>query len=272
MATTKAKARLTDIEVDEVSLVDRAANKRTFLLVKNADGETVAGPGLTPGASVEEPVESQPAAAEPVAEGTAPAVAAEAVKVEGDAVAAVAPSGDASPAVETPASPEAAAVVVADAADAGAPVSKRGAKMAKERLTRFRSAIDQLSSVLAELEDVAEGGDVAEPADDEPALVEDEDKAACKPKKVEKSAEQIAAEEKAEALEAELAELKKISAQQAVELKAAAITLKKQAAILAEARLATVANSVEPEGLPAPKVTPFRWGSDLNEERRRSRT
>lgn len=38
--TAAATHRLTDISVEEISIVDRAANKRKYLMVKNADGTT----------------------------------------------------------------------------------------------------------------------------------------------------------------------------------------------------------------------------------------
>src|SRR5689334_20472644 len=40
-------ARLVDMEVEEVSLVDRAANKRTFLIVKRSDMGQESGQGGT---------------------------------------------------------------------------------------------------------------------------------------------------------------------------------------------------------------------------------
>lgn len=86
-ATTPANPvyRLTDMIVEEVSAVDRAANKRTFLLVKNADGVASSGSEVVVGANGELTVSKAPEPPTAAAPAASVAPASEAAPTSPDA-------------------------------------------------------------------------------------------------------------------------------------------------------------------------------------------
>lgn len=154
--------RLTDMDVPVVSTVDRAANAKKFLVVKDEKGEReveVVEDGK--GGFVEVVKSDEPAAVSPAAE----------VKVDGPGV---------SVTVETPttaAAPAAAPAPVAAAAPPAeeepkpeeveaekAALEKAGRKMAKSRLVRLKAALGELQGLLKELDD-----EEAPPAEDDEA-------------------------------------------------------------------------------------------------------
>jgi len=205
---------LEELEVDEVSVVDAAANRRKFIIVKRADGQA--------------PTESDAPAGDPPAEGSPPA--------------AVPPASEAPPADPAP-----------------TPVEKKGAKMAKERLARFKTAVETLNSLVAEIE---------------PALIEAAEAAeALENAGVQKGAqtegERVAVAKVAE-LEAKTASLEG----QVVSLTAAKTALEqtvgKQKEVIAKARFDAVGNStpVESEG-DRDKPQKVSFGLDFNEERKK---
>jgi hypothetical protein len=146
--------RLSDMLVEEVSVVDRAANKRRFLVVKR-DGSTNMVTELHENADGTFQTSAQAAPAQPDSVQKSDAEA-----PQPDAPAAVAaptePVPVAAPAEPAPApAPEPAP---AEAVAAPAAVEKVGAKMAKDRYTRLKQAIDMLVSVLNELEPMPDPG------------------------------------------------------------------------------------------------------------------
>jgi chaperonin cofactor prefoldin len=236
-----AAARLTDIEVDEVSMVDKAANKRKYLVVKNATGEPVSDP----------PAGDPPAAAPgtvPAGDPHAPAPAP--VGDPGNTAPAPAPSA---PAPAAPA-PAAAPETAAPAADT--PVEKRGAKMAKARLARFKAAHQQLGELITELETAT-----AEMADAVDALEEGDATEAAK-----------AAARGESAVVAKVAGLEGRVADLEGQLRTANEKIGKQAEVINKARFDGVGNGNEPDGLGAPPPAKVIWPRDLNEERKPRRT
>lgn len=249
--TTKtAAARLTEIEVDEVSLVDKAANKRVFLIVKNATGAPTAEPPAgDPPRPAQPPAGDPPPAAEPPP--AAPTAADPAT-----------PPG-AVPTTEltdvdkkVPGEPATARAPAADQDSESRQIEKRGAKMAKERLARFKAAYAQLGDLIAELETAT-----AEMAEATEALEESTDatKAA--------SERQSAVVAKVAGLEGRVAELEAKLAASEGKLTAANEKIAKQAEVITKARYDAVGNSVEVEG-GAPPPQKVAWPRDLNEERR----
>lgn len=239
-----AAARLTDIEVDEVSMVDKAANKRKYLVVKNASGAPAAdAPAVDPPASTP--------ATPPVGEPPAPA------PVPAGEPGGATPSPPA-PAEPPPVAPAATASTPAPTGDSPAPpptetpVEKRGAKMAKARLARFKAAHQQLGELITELETAT-----AEMADAVDALEDD----ATDTTKRAVPAESTAVTKMA-TLESRVAELegKLTSAQEKIA---------KQADLISKARFGAVGNSREPDGDGgAPAPSKVIWPRDLNEERK----
>lgn len=104
-----AKSRLIEIDVKEVSLVDAAANKRTFPVVKSAKGQPAEG-------------------------------AATVVKAEGDA-----PTGDAAPAVEQPPAADAPAAPAAKAAPAHEALLMERLAAARAGLDKIEAGVGTLS-------------------------------------------------------------------------------------------------------------------------------
>jgi chaperonin cofactor prefoldin len=236
-----AAARLTDIEVDEVSMVDKAANKRKYLVVKNAGGEPVSDPPRAtrrPRPRAVSPQATLPPGAGPRRDpgNTTPAPA-------------LSPS-----APETAPAPAAAPETAAPAADT--PVEKRGAKMAKARLARFKAAHQQLGELITELETAT-----AEMADAVDALEEGDATEAAK-----------AAARGESAVVAKVAGLEGRVADLEGQLRTANEKIGKQAEVINKARFDGVGNGNEPDGLGAPPPAKVIWPRDLNEERKPRRT
>jgi hypothetical protein len=173
------KQRLSKLRVDEVSLVDRAANGRRYVIVKRAAGTTDGGRQMAGNAAGNQPIVKQDTTAGAAA-AAAPATSASASADAASAGAAGASTGGASEAgAGSAAAPTTAAddisalrkqladlhaeiktlVVqpVAETAGAGAaaadqPVEKKGAKMAAARLEKLKAAHTQLADLLKELE------------------------------------------------------------------------------------------------------------------------
>jgi chaperonin cofactor prefoldin len=236
-----AAARLTDIEVDEVSMVDKAANKRKYLVVKNAGGEPVSAPAGDPPA----PAPGSVPAGDPPAPAPAPV---------GDPGNTTPAPGPAPSAPETAPAPAAAPETAAPAADT--PVEKRGAKMAKARLARFKAAHQQLGELITELETAT-----AEMADAVDALEEGDATEAAK-----------AAARGESAVVAKVAGLEGRVADLEGQLRTANEKIGKQAEVINKARFDGVGNGNEPDGLGAPPPAKVIWPRDLNEERKPRRT
>jgi uncharacterized protein YoxC len=127
--------------VEEVSVVDRAANKRRFVLVKREDdmAKDATTPVVSDGKGGLTVAPTTPAAA--------PAVAPAAETIaKGEPAAPVAPAAATTPAPAAPAAPVAPAV-----APSAEDVQKAGSKMKKERLERLRNAVDSLGALVKEL-------------------------------------------------------------------------------------------------------------------------
>ena len=134
-------------------------------------------------------------------------------------------------------------------------VEKRGAKMAKDRLDRMKSAVDSLVGIVKELVD-AEG-----------ALEGDDSTAATK---VAKAADPNPLEPRVIELEKCAATAAETIQKQADEIASQKAALAKQADMLAAARISAKPNSVDPTGEPAVPPRPFDWGSDLNKDSQRA--
>jgi len=221
-----ATAILTDIEVEEVSTVDRAANKRKFLICKNADGVPVAS-------EVVDTVVVVPA--------EVPAIE-QAVSTE---TAVTPPTGETGTVVESAVETPATEVV-----------EKRGAKMAKNRLKRLLSAVDELSKIAVELNDE----------------VKDDVEASAEPT-VETT--EVAKSEAPHPLESKVVELEKRAAtaeetitKMAKEIESQKLQIAEQAKLIAKARGEVHSNSREPEGDIPGADKRFAWGTDLNEGRK----
>lgn len=227
---TTATAILTDIEVEEVSTVDRAANKRKFLIRKNADGVPVANEVVE--TVVEVPAET-PASEQAVSTETAvtPPAGKTGTVVES--------------AVETP------AVEV---------VAKRGAKMAKNRLKCLLAAVDELSKIAVELND--------EVKDDVEASAEPVIEPTVEPTEVTMSEAPHPLESKVVELEKRAATAEETIATMAKEIEAQKLQIAKQAELIAKARGEVRSNSREPEGDIPGADKRFAWGADLNEGRK----
>jgi hypothetical protein len=210
---------LEDLEVDEVSVVDAAANRRKFIIVKSASGTPPADPA---------PANDPPTPA------PTPAPAPEPTQVE-----------------------------------------KKGAKMAKERLARFKTAIESLSGVAKDLSGIASELEPAlqEMADAFEALEADGVKKNATPSEAER-----AAVEKAAGLEAQVASLN--TALTGLKEQVAALerdkttletTVSKQKETIAKARFDALGNStpVESDGDSKPKPKPVTFGHDFNETLKR---
>lgn len=166
----KPLTRLHDMLVEEVSLVDRAANKRRFLLTKRGDEMSKAkevevvpdGKGALTAKPSEAPSEKEVAPA-PASTDPAPVEVAKKAKSEDKADGAKPPFPGAAPPFKpegegmkddedeeekrkkAQAAKEKAAKDAASAPDEK--VQKRGAKMAKSRLEKFRTAVKVLGDV-----------------------------------------------------------------------------------------------------------------------------
>lgn len=169
----QAVHRLRDIVVEEVSLVDRAANKRRFLVVKRSDA--MAKPEILDEedeTETEEDVAQKADAADEVAaEADAPATPekAKAPKKKKQAKDAmptvtealkrlmvVAKGLQKAPEMDVSVELEGVAVLLGKKESDKAPVTpvaKVGARMAKTRLERFHKAVELLSAILEELTD-----------------------------------------------------------------------------------------------------------------------
>ena len=170
----QAVHRLRDIVVEEVSLVDRAANKRRFLVVKRSD--VMAKPEILDEedeTETEEDVAQKADAADEVAaevdaEADAPATPekAKAPKKKKQAKGAmptvtealkrlmvVAKGLQKAPEMDVSVELEGVAVLLGKKESDKAPVAKVGARMAKTRLERFHKAVELLSAILEELTD-----------------------------------------------------------------------------------------------------------------------
>lgn len=213
---TRKEAWLEDLDVEEVSMVDKAANRRSFLIVKSADGQAR--------------IEDVPPSGDPPTPAPVPAPTPES-----------APDPTPEPAPES--------------APAPGPIEKKGAKMAKERLARFKAAIDALVGVAAELEPaLAEIADAAE-------ALEGVQKRANEPSESERSA--IA---KVATLESQIVEVRKEADGLREEIAALKEKVSKQAETLARARFDALGNSGRPESDGGrPKPAPVVWGGDFNE-------
>jgi hypothetical protein len=167
----QAVHRLRDIVVEEVSLVDRAANKRRFLVVKRSDA--MANPDIldeddeteedvaqkadatdaAASSEVDAEVHAMPEKAKAPkkkkqAKGALPAVT-EALK----RLMAVAKGLQQSPNMDVSVELEGVATLLGKKDTDKAPVAKVGARMAKTRLERFHKAVELLSAILEELTD-----------------------------------------------------------------------------------------------------------------------
>lgn len=189
--------RLHDMETEEVSLVDRAANKRTFIVTKRSDGmsESTQGTELQPDgkggftasattsaaspsfAAVEPP---KPADAAPVAtdKANSGATLEEAVnrlmsvankvkagedpgKLAGEIKAITTMLAAVTEKYPSPTTKDEVPVAPTTTTEPPASVEKAGRRMAKERLERYKAAVKMLSDLLSELEP---GDGLADPA------------------------------------------------------------------------------------------------------------
>ena len=199
-----ATAELTDIEVLEVANVDAPANKRPFVVVKSAEGSE---PPVVP-------VANEPAA--PVV--PAPEAVTAPVTIEQAAIDAAAAAALAAPVVP-PSEPAAVET----------PIEKRGAKMAKDRLTRLKATHAELGKILKELSD-----EVAEEEESTKSKVTKADEANPLAPQVE------ALTRSATDLQAKLAEQEKTIADQGV-------AIAKQAEIIKAAKRVPAPNSSDPQ-------------------------
>jgi len=359
--SSKPKARLSDIEVKELSVVDRAANKRTFLIMKDADGaadqpisaEPAGEPTGTapaqPPSDVPPPVDDQASNVAPA--GTDPTGAEPAGQQPAIDSATVNAEVPASEAVTVPLTPEQAAAVAAtpsqpgevdkatwstkfvndlpdssflyiesggkkdaggkttprslrhfpvkdadgkvdlphvknalsripqsdlpdsvkkkctaaaqkllDAAkkaeksDGGEDVEKRGAKMRKERLGRFSSAIDELDKIRKELQALEDEVETTDKSASDGVI---EPAPAAEPNPLEPKVSDLTTQ--VAQLTAQVDELTKSLATERA-------TSAKQASLLKTAQIAPPKNSSAPEGGGAP-TTRFAWPVDLNDKR-----
>jgi len=235
------KAILSDVEVEEVSLVDRAANKKKFLVVKSEGGSEGGAPetGAPPPLAAPEPSPAVPFGWS-AAQGTGAA------------------------AVSAPDPVQKEAAVPAEGEGKAEKVEKRGAKMAKERLSRLASAVDELAKIVSELQDEV-SGDSGEEGDG---------KTTEEAKKVEKSAssETNPLSAQVEQLTKTVADLTATVASQAKEIAGQRASITKQAEIIKAAQLPPPPNSTAPEGFETPGAPSVVWGSDLNAGRSSSKS
>lgn len=176
----QAVHRLRDIVVEEVSLVDRAANKRRFLVIKRSDA--MANPEILDEADeteteedIAEKAEASDAADSSAldAEADAPATPdkAKAPKKKKQTKGAlptvtealkrlmvVAKGLQKAPEMDVSVELEGVAVLLGKKESDKAPVAKVGARMAKTRLERFHKAVELLSAILEELTDADDAG------------------------------------------------------------------------------------------------------------------
>lgn len=232
---SKAKGKLEDIAVNELSMVDRAANKRRWLITK-ADGDPPAEPAAADPATP--PVAADPPAVDPPA---TPAADPPATPPAGDPtpVPAADPPAPA-PAADPPAPAPAGDPPAADPA-AAAEVSKRAST--KKWLAKLKAKHAAIADVIKELDD-----DLSGDKDDDKKDETEETKAAL--------AKAATLEETVKRLEGEMAVAKK-------ELAAAQTTIKKQAGVIAEAKLAAVGNSESDEG-GSGGGDGYSWPSDMS--------
>lgn len=277
----KPTARLTDVEVEEASMVDRAANKRTFLIVKSADGATkpvttepvalakwsveyvnlladeaflyVEAGGEKDDKGLTKPLSLRHFPAKD-AEGKVDAVHLREViesitksdlpdEIKGKCLAAA----------------EGLLAEIEVESTTEEPVEKRGAKMAKDRLSRFEAAIVALGKILGELKDAQEALEgtekVAKSADDDVDLAQ----------KVAELETQLAELGKCLAeTESRAAEASTTIAKREAEIATQKTALAKQAEMLAAARAPARPNSADPTGEVPASPPGFRWGNDLS--------
>ena len=291
---TQAKALLTDVEVNEVSMVDRAANKRRFLCAKNADGQSTpvdSNPAPTPDqgsgnpAPPAEPVDKAkwttayindlPDSAflyiedggEKDEEGKTKPRSLRHFPVKDadgkvdldhvrDALSRI-PQSDLSDDVKTKCTDKAQKML--DKAEGKddtkkSDVEKRGAKMAKERLDRLKNVASELAKILSELDDEIDA-EGGDTGGDAGAA-----------DKVAKSAEPDPLEAKLAELTQQVAALLAKSDAQAQEIASQKAAIAKQAEVIKAAKMPAPPNSSTPEPV-AKSGKPFAWPDDLNEER-----
>lgn len=222
MATqTQADAVLEDVEVLEVSAVDRAANKRKFILVKNASGNA--------------------APAEPVPADNVPSVEPGAEGVQKTEVATPEPPVTTQETSQEPPKND---------------VEKRGAKMAKSRLDRLEKAIADLGTILSELKDEVDSesdteGDTGTATKSKTTKSEDASALEARVEQIAKANSDLQATVDTQAKK--IAEQDKVIAEQ----KSA---IAKQAEIILSAKQSAKPNSELPNGDPTPGPDPqFRW-------------
>lgn len=226
----KAKAKLEDIEVKEVSVVDRAANGKKWLIRKNEDGAPA-------GDQPADPTAASAAAADP------PAIPATdpAATPTPDPASPAPPAAEPAPPVDQAPAPEAAAT---PAEGAPTEVAKRGRM--KKWLDKVKAKHAATGDVLRELE-----ADLATEADDDRS---DTDKRASSEDAKAALAKAATLEETVKRLEGELAASK-------AELVSAKATITKQAGVIADAKLAAVGNSEPDEGRNVGET--FVWPRDM---------
>jgi uncharacterized phage infection (PIP) family protein YhgE len=225
----KPTAELTDIEVLEVANVDAPANKRPFIVVKSAEG---AEPSAEPVVAADPGAASTPA---PTPEAVAAQAAPEQQVPDASAATPVAAASVSHGADSQPVQSE--------------PVAKRGAKMAKERLSRLQDAVVQLTAILKELQDEVE------------AEGESTDKS-----KVAKADESNPLAPKLEELTKSVSDLQAKLDDQAKQIVEQSVSIAKQAEVIKAARQMPAPNSSEPEEV-SKSAKPFSWPNDMNAQR-----
>lgn len=208
-ATQAATHRLTGITVKEVSVVDRAANKRKYLLVKEDDAKKAAPPPAAPAATPPPPApptgptpetlrispelktqvmgalqdaQSKIGVITKVLEGSSETPGAPPPQELMDALQQLASmflSPDATPPVTPPAVPPPAATTKTEGAQGEpVPAAKAGRKLSAARLAQLQTARDTLAALIDDVSEAAAEGGAEQPAGEDAPAAEKSTKAA----------------------------------------------------------------------------------------------